>query len=218
MAEMEKVEVSRLRLGVPRAMFYEELDVEIEAAMSAALASLKKMTGAMVDVAMTWSNSLPILAAEAWRYHAEWVGKSPEKYQAETLRRIKQGAAMQDAEYERGREELEAMRRASGAIFRDVDLLITPTTAVQAPLIKELLDRPEELRSREMATLRNTRPFNALGLPTISVPCGVTKNGMPIGMQISGAWGDEARVLALGNAWEAISPRAAVPHQPETGN
>ena len=53
-----------------------------------------------------------------------------------------------------------------------------------------------------MVLLRNTRPFNALGLPTISVPCGFTKDGLPIGLQITGAAGDEVRVLALAHAYE----------------
>ena len=93
------------------------------------------------------------------------------------------------------------MRGAAGKIFDDaeVDVLVTPTVAVQAPTIAELLAHPEELRKREMAMLRNTRPFNTLGLPTISVPCGFTRDGMPIGLQISGRPGAEAVVMAMGN-------------------
>ncbi|HVQ30882.1 MAG TPA: amidase family protein, partial [Vicinamibacteria bacterium] len=61
---------------------------------------------------------------------------------------------------------------------------------------------PEHLRAREIVTLRNTRPFNALGLPTISVPCGFTRTGLPIGLQITGRPGDEATVLRLAHAYE----------------
>jgi Asp-tRNA(Asn)/Glu-tRNA(Gln) amidotransferase A subunit family amidase len=58
------------------------------------------------------------------------------------------------------------------------------------------------LRAREFVLLRNTRPWNGLGLPAISVPCGFTQDGLPIGLQIIGAAGDETRVLALAHAYE----------------
>jgi aspartyl-tRNA(Asn)/glutamyl-tRNA(Gln) amidotransferase subunit A len=50
--------------------------------------------------------------------------------------------------------------------------------------------------------LRNTRPFNMLGMPTISVPCGFTQSGLPVGMQITGPWGDEPTILRLAHAYQ----------------
>jgi aspartyl-tRNA(Asn)/glutamyl-tRNA(Gln) amidotransferase subunit A len=79
--------------------------------------------------------------------------------------------------------------------------LITPTTRLMPYSI-------EEARKRDMGqiaaepTLSNTRPFNVFGLPTISVPCGFAKDGVPIGLQISGPAWSEARVLALAHAYE----------------
>jgi aspartyl-tRNA(Asn)/glutamyl-tRNA(Gln) amidotransferase subunit A len=69
-------------------------------------------------------------------------------------------------------------------------------------VIDELLADMPNLRAREFVLLRNTRPWNGLGLPAISVPCGFTKDGLPIGLQIIGPAGDEARVLALAHAYE----------------
>jgi aspartyl-tRNA(Asn)/glutamyl-tRNA(Gln) amidotransferase subunit A len=83
-----------------------------------------------------------------------------------------------------------------------VDFLITPTTPVPPATIAELLEDMESLRSKEMAMLRNTRPFNAFGLPTISVPCGFTKKGLPIGMQITGARWAEATILRAAHIYE----------------
>ena len=79
---------------------------------------------------------------------------------------------------------------------------MTPTTPVPPPAIDELAADMANLRAKEIVMLRNTRPWNALGLPTISVPCGFTADGLPIGLQITGAAGDEARVLALAHAYE----------------
>ena len=201
MAEMRAVDVSALRVGIPRAMFCEQLDVEIEAAVSTAAESLGEMTRGSRDVKLPAGNNLPLLSAEAYKYHAQWIEKSPELYKPETLRRIRQGAAMSAADYERGVRDLAELRGAADKIFSDadVDVLVTPTVAVQAPTVAELVEHPEELRKREMAMLRNTRPFNTLGLPTISVPCGFTKDGMPIGLQISGRAGAEAVVMGIGN-------------------
>ena len=100
------------------------------------------------------------------------------------------------------RRQLDALRLAAGRLFESVDLLVTPTTPVPPPTIAEVAADMDHLRARELAMLRNTRPWNALGLPTISVPCGFTKDGLPIGLQISGALGDDARVLAIAHAYE----------------
>jgi len=196
------VDVASLRVGVPRAMFYEQLDAEVEAAVERALAVIKKMTAGLREAELSVTNTMPLLLSEAYKYHAEWVEKSPELYQAETLRRIRTGAQVTREDHERVARELEEMRARSGEILGEVDVLVTPTVPVLPPRVDELLAHPEELRKREMPLLRNTRPFNALGLPTISVPCGVSKSGLPIGLQISGAAGAEATVLGVAAACE----------------
>jgi aspartyl-tRNA(Asn)/glutamyl-tRNA(Gln) amidotransferase subunit A len=83
-----------------------------------------------------------------------------------------------------------------------VDLLVTPTTPIPAPAIGDLRKDPAALRPAELTLLRNTRPFNVWGLPTISVPCGFTKGGLPIGLQIAGPHWREDLVLRLASAYE----------------
>jgi Asp-tRNA(Asn)/Glu-tRNA(Gln) amidotransferase A subunit family amidase len=82
-------------------------------------------------------------------------------------------------------------------------LLVTPTTPIPAPTIAELKKDPDALRPAELRLLRNTRPFNVWGLPAISVPCGFTKSGLPIGLQIAGAHWREDLVLRLAQAYES---------------
>ncbi|HJT52327.1 MAG TPA: amidase family protein, partial [Candidatus Angelobacter sp.] len=67
----------------------------------------------------------------------------------------------------------------------------------------ELKQQPAELRNRELLMLRNTRPWNAYGLPAISVPCGFSTSGLPIGLQIVGAPGSEGMVLSLAHVFES---------------
>jgi aspartyl-tRNA(Asn)/glutamyl-tRNA(Gln) amidotransferase subunit A len=118
------------------------------------------------------------------------------------LRRIRSGEKVTAAEYILRRRELDEARRNISRVFADVDLLVTPTMPMLAPAIAELRANPEALRPAELRLLRNTRPFNVWGLPAISVPCGFTQSGMPIGLQIAGAHWREDLVLRLAHAYE----------------
>jgi aspartyl-tRNA(Asn)/glutamyl-tRNA(Gln) amidotransferase subunit A len=195
-------QVGPLRVGVPRAYFYEGLHPDIENAMNVALAVIGKLAANVRDIEMPASNDTTILRAEAYAYHAENVKKSPELYQPETLKRIRAGEDVTTATYIQARRQVDQYRHNIRKVFETVDLLITPTTPVPPFTISELLADLDNLRTKEILSLRNTRPFNILGLPSISVPCGFTKSGLPIGMQISGAPWAEANVLRLAQAYE----------------
>jgi len=201
---------SSLRLGILRAYFDDALHPEIQTAMEAAASVLKTLTRTQRDIAplatdSTYSSmmdpSVTILRAEAYAYHKEYVSKSPELYQAQTLKRIQAGADIPTSAYIQARRQLEQIRRSVSRVFETVDLLITPTACVPPFAIADLAD-PNTLREKELLTLRNTRPFNMLGLPTVSVPCGFTRADLPIGMQITGPPGGEATVLRLAYAYE----------------
>ncbi len=193
-----------LRLGIPRTLFYEGLHPEIQEATRSALAVLATLGGRERDVtlAIGIDSVGVVLRAEAFAYHQPMVARTPELYQPETLRRIRSGAEITAAAYLSAKHELETLRHEVRHVFESVDLLVTPTMPIPPPAIDELLADMANLRAKENVLLRNTRPFNALGLPTISVPCGFTSDGLPIGLQITGAAGDEARVLALAHAYE----------------
>ena len=201
------------RIGIPRKFFYEDLDPEVAAAVEQALGVVKSFTGSVSEIEIDVSTNRTLQAAESFAYHAEFVARSPELYQPETLRRIRTGEAISGAELEQQLRELKKIRSEIGKVFNDVDFLVTPTTPVPAPLIAELKQNPDLLRPREILLLRNTRPVNVWGLPAISVPCGFTEAGLPIGLQIIGPHWEEGRVLQLAyayeqaTAWHKRSPR-----------
>jgi aspartyl-tRNA(Asn)/glutamyl-tRNA(Gln) amidotransferase subunit A len=87
-------------------------------------------------------------------------------------------------------------------VFENVDLLITPTVRIPPFTIADLQGDIDGARVKELAMLHNTRPINLTGLPTISVPCGYTRNGLPIGLQITGRPNEEATVLSLAHTYE----------------
>ena len=191
-----------LRVGIPRKSFYDDLDEEIRAAMEHAIAVIGKLVTDVREVSVGVSTDRTVQAAESFAYHAENVAQRPELYQAETLRRIRSGEKVSVVEYIQQRRELDQERRRAKDLFAEVDVLVTPTIPMPAPAIDDFKRDPAALRPAELALLRNTRPFNVWGLPAISLPCGYTKNGLPVGLQIAGPHWREDLVLRLAQAYE----------------
>ena len=194
--------VKGVRVGVPRAYFYEDLDAEVAAAMEHAVEGLQSLGAELRDLHPDVPTDRRLQMAEAYAFHAENVAKSPELYLPETLRRIRAGEDVSAGEYIQKRREQDEARRNIRAVFADVDVLVTPTMPMPAPAIADLKANPEELRPAELRLLRNTRPFNVWGLPAISVPCGFTESGLPIGMQIAAPHWREDLVLRVAHAYE----------------
>jgi Asp-tRNA(Asn)/Glu-tRNA(Gln) amidotransferase A subunit family amidase len=192
----------KLRVGVAREYFFDDLDPEVASAIDGALREISSLGAEIKEVQLDVPVDRTLQAAEAYAYHAENLAKPPELYQAETLRRIRGGEAVTAAQYIERRRELEDARRGIEKVFADVDVLVTPTTPMPAPSIADLKADPEALRPAELRLLRNTRPFNVWGLPGISVPCGFTQGGLPIGLQIAGPHWREDLVLQLAHAYE----------------
>jgi Asp-tRNA(Asn)/Glu-tRNA(Gln) amidotransferase A subunit family amidase len=191
-----------LRIGEPTLFFCEELDPEVAASFECALNTLDQLTAGRRKVEIPVDPDYTVHRCEAFTYHAKLVAESPHLYQLETLRRIRSGEKVTAAEYIHKRRELERQRHAAAELFREVDVIVTPTTPKLAPLIAELEKEPQELRGKEIVLLRNTRPFSILGVPAISVPCGFSRDGLPIGLQMAGRPGEDATVLALAAAYE----------------
>ncbi len=194
--------VKGMRVGVPRAYFYDDLDSEVAAAMEHALQGLRGLGAELREVELEVPTDRTLQAAEAYAFHAVNVAKSPELYFPETLRRIRNGEGVSAVEYIQRRREQDEARRSIRAIFADVDVLVTPTIPMAAPAMADLKANPEALRPAELRLLRNTRPFNVWGLPAISVPCGFTQGGLPVGMQIAGPHWREDVVLRVAYAYE----------------
>jgi aspartyl-tRNA(Asn)/glutamyl-tRNA(Gln) amidotransferase subunit A len=195
-------EVKNLRVGVPRSYFFEDLDPEVASAMEHAVAGVQTLVRELKDVSVDVPTDRTLQAAESFALHKKNISEHPDLFQAETVRRIRSGENVTAAQYITGRQQLELARRNIGEIFAGVDVLITPTTPIPAPCITDLQTKPEDLRPAELKLLRNTRPFNVWGLPAISVPCGFTQDGLPIGLQIAGPSWREDLVLRLAHAYE----------------
>ncbi|MSO20401.1 MAG: amidase [Acidobacteria bacterium] len=192
---------STLRLGVPRDFFYAGLNPEIEASVKQALDVLGRLTSSLRDSDMPVITNQVVTDAEAVAFHAETLGKTPELYMTYTRGRLSTGAKVTARAYIEGRREQDELRRNIRKSFAALDVLVTPTTPIPARTIVEATgDDPLAIARR--LDLRNCTPFNINGLPSISIPCGFTSAGLPIGLQISGPHGGEAVVLQLAYAYE----------------
>ena len=197
-----RMDASKLRLGVPRAPFFDGVDEEVAKSVGAAIEMLGKRVASIEDIVLP-ATPLSfdeiygrVRSIEAYAYHSRWIAESPEKYQAVTRQRILQNSAkVTSPEYVEARHEVDRLRREIKKTFAKVDLLVTPTMAAPPVLITQG-------NEPTAASPRNALPFDILGIPTISVPCGFTNAGLPIGLQVSGAPFAESKVLLLAHAYE----------------
>lgn len=198
-----KASVAGLRLGLPRIQYFEKLDPEIAAAMQAALAVLSKLTAATREVTLPPTGTIytALGGAETYAYHAAMFAKTPQLYQATLRRRLEAAAKVSTSDYILLRREVEHLRHTVSSVFAQVDLLITPMSK-RPPRTLDEIAKLMQSTTPSSPELNNSNPFNIFGLPAISIPCGFTKNGLPIGLQISGPHWAETRVLALAAAYE----------------
>ena len=204
---LESQEVAResARVGVPREFFYADLDPEVQEALENALRVLIVVGAKMVDISLVLSKDRSVFRAEAYATQADNIAKTPELYLPETLAKFKTGAAIDAPAYIRARRDLDRLRRSTLSVFSSVDFLVTPTTPVTAPKAADYPASAEEALALDGRLLRNARPFNMFGLPTISVPCGFSRTGLPIGMQISAAPWEEQQLFRIARAFEAAT-------------
>jgi aspartyl-tRNA(Asn)/glutamyl-tRNA(Gln) amidotransferase subunit A len=186
----------KTRIGIVLRPYFEDVDTDIMSALNKALKQIS------VDI---WEIELPptpaaVQGPEVYAVHAKYFATSPELYGNWIQERLRQAAKIDTVAYVEARQQLDHVRRRIDDVFTKVDFIVTPTTPVPPITINEALNMSPDPAGE--LWLRNTRPFNAYGLPTISIPCGFTQTGLPIGLQITGPRFGEARLLSFAFAFE----------------
>jgi aspartyl-tRNA(Asn)/glutamyl-tRNA(Gln) amidotransferase subunit A len=199
-----KMPVSKLRIGLPRALFYENLDPEFAQAADAAIDVLGKLTGGVTDVQLPPAVAAPVIwGPETYAYHAKWLTESPEKYQTATRTQMIRSNDVKPDVYAEARRRVDLARREIRKVFTMVDVLATPTLKVPPGTIAGALNPPAPNPAPNPgAGGGNPWAFDVYGIPAITVPCGFTKSGLPIGLQISAAPFAETTMLAVAHAYE----------------
>jgi len=141
-----------------------------------------------------------MVTSDGAAFHQERLQSRPQDFGPGVIERLQEGAARSAMEYSQMRKEQSRLRRLYERFFEQYDVLLTPTTPVTAPPIQG----PNAVEQARLLT-RFTAPFNLTGLPAISLPCGFSHEGLPIGLQIISAPWAEAKVLRAAYAYEQVA-------------
>ena len=201
-ASLERPRPARMRIGLARTFFFEDLDPQVRQSVDRAVSVFAKLGAEIREVKLPMSSGRTVIQAEAYAYHAAGIASTPELYLPETLAKLRMGANIDLETYSKAKLSLEHIRRMAPVVFRDVDVVLTPTTPLPAPKASELPSTFDEVMALDAVLFRNTRPFNLLAFPTISIPCGFTEAGLPVGLQLSAAPWQESHLLTIAHAYE----------------
>ncbi|MBO4226002.1 amidase [Bradyrhizobium neotropicale] len=216
--EATKGSLKGLKIGLPTAFYVDDLDAEVARILDETIAVLKRESAEIVKVELPDQRQLTsasqlVLAAEAAAFHKRWMIERPQDYGAQVLMRLQNGLAVPAVSY------LEAMRwrgpalAAYNAAVAGVDAVIAPAAPVPAPTIAESdVGNGPGAEAVIQRLTRFTRPVNYLGLPSLAIPSGFTRTGLPVGMQLIGRSFEEATLLRIGAAFQrATDFHAKVP-------
>jgi aspartyl-tRNA(Asn)/glutamyl-tRNA(Gln) amidotransferase subunit A len=206
------MQTAKLRLGIPRAIFFDNLDPEYAKAINGAIEVLRKFVATVTDVELPPAVPAPVIwGPETYAYHAKWLTESPEKYQTATRVQMIRSNDVKPDVYADARRQVDLVRREIKKVFTTVDLVVTPTMKGPPATIEASRNpNPAPVAPVPSAAPRNAGAgninapgvFDVYGVPAITLPCGFTSSGLPIGLQISGAPFAESTVLALAHAYE----------------
>jgi len=183
--------------------FVEVSEPEVLEAVHEAAGVFEDLGATVEEVDTSWLHEAALangqlVQADGAAYHRERLEKNPELFGADVRQRLETGRDLSSSEYALARRKQVEIRRRCEQFFQQYDALLLPSTPIPALPLEDI----ENSASQAPALTRFTAPFNLTGLPALSVPCGFTKAGLPIGLQIvSGPWG-EVKVLQAGHAYE----------------
>lgn len=200
--------VAGLRLCFPHEYFWDSVDAEVETAVRASArvfadlgVYVDEISLEVLDGLAQWRSGPSTTAVEAYLYHRRNLAAHLDQFDPIVAARILDGREVLAADFLaqlRVRDELRCKARLA---LENVDFLVTPTTPFAAPVL-DAVDRDDVYFSINGLCLRNTIAVNLLGLCAVSLPCGFTRAGLPIGLQLIGHPRDEARLLRLAHAFE----------------
>lgn len=196
----------QLRLGWPREYFFDRIDSEIKRAIEAAAKTFQSLGARVEEISLPHISdsvdpSTQIALAEALEYH-ESQGYFPARaadYGKDVRKRLEMGSAVRAVDYLKAQQVRADFRDA----FKRVDAILAPTVPIAASRIGEdAVTIAGESQSVRGALVRMNRPANFTGFPVISLPCGFTLNGLPIGMALHGPQWGESRLLQIAATYE----------------
>jgi len=207
------------RIGIPKRFFYDRCQQRVMQVIQSTLQKLERHSQfSFVEVDMPLIDSVPdmqnyTISCEAYAIHSEWISESPNLYGQDVRERLLQAAEVPGYKYVMAQTFREKFRQSVAHLFKNIDVLLTPTT----PLVATDIGQPTfQVRSQQLVVkahlTRYTNPWNLSGLPALSLPCGMSSDGLPVGLQLIAPQFEEQKLLSVGQAiedelqWTVIAP------------
>lgn len=196
------------RIGVPRDFYFDHVDDEVGSRVREAVEVFRSLGAEVREVGVpnVWETlhaQRLALAAEAYAVHEERLKTEPEKFDDHGLERLLKGEELRAYRYASAQQRKLRSRREFEEVLGEVDVILTPSVPIPAT---ELEQRQVTINGHEEAVYsaltRFMGPTNMNGLPSLSVPCGTTASGLPVGLQLIGRPFDEATLYRFGHAYE----------------
>jgi aspartyl-tRNA(Asn)/glutamyl-tRNA(Gln) amidotransferase subunit A len=203
-----KGDLRGLKIGVPREYFEAPLDPEVAAAVRLAIGQLGDLGATTTDVSLPMFRhaqaiSGTILMAEAAACHRDLLAKEGVKLYPPVRLRLEAGLFISAVDYLKAQQGRSVFNREARQMLKEVDLLVGPTEPVTAPpILAEKVQAGDQTIGTTAALTQYTRSYNITGFPAITVPCGFSRTGLPIGLQLAGRPFDELTVLRAAHAYE----------------
>jgi aspartyl-tRNA(Asn)/glutamyl-tRNA(Gln) amidotransferase subunit A len=198
--------IEGVRIGIPRAGYFDGADPSVEAAVRQAARELERLGARLVEVDVPgmqdthrWASV--VIFSDACALHRERLDTTPEAFDPETLKRMRTGLNFTGADYADAMRMRERWQRTLAQLFDTVDVLLSPTVHTEVPLID---DNKDLLQATRDAT-RNTYAGAFGQIPGLSIPCGFSTAGLPVGLQLEAAWWEEPLLLRIGHSFQKVT-------------
>jgi aspartyl-tRNA(Asn)/glutamyl-tRNA(Gln) amidotransferase subunit A len=214
--------ISNFCLGIPREFFFDVISGEVEKSFDLAMRTLRRLGIKIKEVTIprlalteTAGNRIAWAEASYYHQHSGWFPARGEEYSEDVRSRLETGTKVLAVEYLEAHDQRKAFISQLRGVMESeaIDALVVPTVPIAAPLIGEETTRVGKIDHATRALLlRLNRPANLAGVPAISVPCGFTPAGLPIGLQFIGAEQGEQLLLEVAGVYQRSSPSKTPPN------
>ncbi len=195
--------VEGLTFGMPTNHFWPGLEPEVEEIVRQAMSEFERMGAKIREVEIPWAKLgqiayTAVVGPESADHHREFLRDRRDEYVSPGVDFFEQSLFIPGWRYVQAQRARTLFIRQAAEVFQSVDAILTPTSAIAPPSIEDCLDGMKVWG----AVSNCTAAFSTIGNPTLQIPCGFTKAGLPVGLQIAGRWGEEAMILGVGAAFE----------------
>lgn len=195
--------VKGVTIGICERHYFEGIEDDIGQALDQSIKILESLGATIVPVDLTGADTTheaatTIIYSDACAFHTRRLTEEPERFDAQVLERMQRGFDFSSLDYSRAMSERMRWQRELKTTFDKVDLLLSPTVHTYTPLV----DDAKSLHAATRDATRNTYAGAFGQIPGLSIPCGMTRDGMPVGLQLEAPWWHEPNLLRAGVAFQ----------------